>query len=665
MPPIITHAVLLILSLCYSFAGQTQQKLDSLLRAKEKLSLDTTRVLISIQIGHELWRANQPEKSITELTKAQAEAIQLNFKKGEGLSLLHQGIATYRLSEFSKASTLFINAIALLEKQGTKADLSMACHWAGNTFYKLSQYDKSLTYYLKALKIREELQDEAGIAFTQYNIANIYFEQKQFATALDFHTRSLEIKKQLNDKRSIAFSYNNLGNIYTELQDYEKALDYYRDAHAIFKELNNNEGLAYALGNMGKVYMKQQLYTKAMESLRSSIKILEALDDKTAVSEAHNVMAEVYTYIHQYDVALSHLQKSDILATETQNNTQLIANYLAHARLDSARGNMAAAFAWYKKYTQLKETIFNSEKSKQLTEMQALFDVERKNQEIETLNNEKNLLERLRQNQQILFAVIIGAFVILIAGLVYFLNQKQKTNLKLEEQKKHAEELNQLNHKLFSIISHDLKEPLNSLKGVLELASDQMITEKELAPLLSAIGDNTQHIIDLLNNLLNWAKSHLRGEPVVFAKANLTAITENVIKLLQPMANRKNIQVINQLPETLEVTVNKNMIELVIRNLISNAIKFTNHHGTVTLYHELEKDNVIIAIQDTGIGLKPEILKQLFSTQTVTTRGTADERGTGLGLILCREFVEQHSGKIWATSNYSKGSIFSFTLPLA
>jgi signal transduction histidine kinase len=323
------------------------------------------------------------------------------------------------------------------------------------------------------------------------------------------------------------------------------------------------------------------------------------------------------------------------------------------------------AYEWYKKYTYKKESIFNAEKSKQIAEMQSAFDLERKDQEIASLNTEKELQESLSKNQQITFAVIIVFLIVASMGLLYILRQRQKASEVLERQKQYAEELNQLNDKLFSIISHDLRAPLWSLKGVLEMASTQMISEKELTSLLSSIGDNTQHVIDLLENLLNWSKGHLRGNTINTRNIELCRIVLNVIELNNPIAAKKQIQINHAIDKRINVFADKNMIELVVRNILSNAIKFTPQSGSVNISCTTNSTHATLSIQDSGVGIKKEVIGKLFGNENFSTQGTANEKGTGLGLILCKEFVEKNGGTIMVESAEGKGSTFMITIPVS
>lgn len=241
---------------------------------------------------------------------------------------------------------------------------------------------------------------------------------------------------------------------------------------------------------------------------------------------------------------------------------------------------------------------------------------------------------------------------------------------KLKESETELKKSNALKDKFFSIIAHDLKSPISSfhlLTNSLHVDYESF-TDDEKKEYVGLMKDSSKNLISLIENLLQWSRSQ-RGEiqfdPI---EANLYYICENVKSTLLLSAGTKGIEIKNNLDNNIEVTADVNMLTTIIRNLVSNSIKFTNQGGSISVEaHEVEnKDNsfIQICISDTGVGMDKELLKILFKlTSSVSLPGTNNEKGTGLGLILCKEFVEKHGGTIWAESKEGKGSQFYFTLP--
>jgi signal transduction histidine kinase len=237
---------------------------------------------------------------------------------------------------------------------------------------------------------------------------------------------------------------------------------------------------------------------------------------------------------------------------------------------------------------------------------------------------------------------------------------------KLEELNNELQQLNASKDKLFSIIAHDLKSPFSSILGFSELSLEQLNagdTKKTEQSIQMGISSVKKTLI-LVDNLLTWAKSQSGQIDFIPKKQNIQPIIEEVRKSLEPSAKLKNISVINFQSENLMVCVDKNMLQTILRNLISNAIKFTAMEGEVTIYTKTENSHVEITVEDNGVGMNPETINSLFTIETnKSTAGTAMEIGSGLGLILCKEFIEYHGGVIRAESESGKGSKFIFTIP--
>jgi signal transduction histidine kinase len=234
---------------------------------------------------------------------------------------------------------------------------------------------------------------------------------------------------------------------------------------------------------------------------------------------------------------------------------------------------------------------------------------------------------------------------------------------KLKSQTLELQQLNDLKNKLFSIISHDLRNPILSLKEIMNLLNDGVISEDELKNYLPIITKNITSTSSLLENLLNWSRSQLKGERIHAKEFNIRIASLVQIQLLERSALDKKIRIENNISEDQMVYADRDMIELVIRNLLSNAIKYCNENDNIEMTSCLQNDVVKICIKDTGVGIAEENLNNLFGMNNFSTIGTKKESGTGLGLLLCREFIEKNNGSIWVESTQGVRSEFCFTIP--
>jgi PAS domain S-box-containing protein len=236
----------------------------------------------------------------------------------------------------------------------------------------------------------------------------------------------------------------------------------------------------------------------------------------------------------------------------------------------------------------------------------------------------------------------------------------------LKQSEEKLKELNSTKDKFFSIIAHDLRNPLGSFKGMTELLSDSYddFDEEERLTFLRAMKVSAENIYKLLENLLEWSRSQ-RGNIILDNQdLDLNLLVKNNIIFLKQIADNKKIKLINNINESIIVNADANLINTIIRNLISNAIKFTTENGSVSLSSNSDEKMTIVSIHDTGIGMSDDTINKLFRIdQNISLLGTSNEKGTGLGLILCKEFVEKHGGKIWVESKEGVGSTFSFSIP--
>lgn len=244
-------------------------------------------------------------------------------------------------------------------------------------------------------------------------------------------------------------------------------------------------------------------------------------------------------------------------------------------------------------------------------------------------------------------------------------NELAKLNVKLLESESALKQSNQNKDKFFSIISHDLRNPLHALLSATELLADEVesLEQDEIVLFATSINKSAKNMFSLIENLLQWSRIQLGKLKPVFSKVNLYETASQNINYLSGAAQAKNITLKNELERKFYVLADPNMLNSIIQNLISNSIKFTNSGGEVKIGARVSSNDVTIIVADTGIGMDREDLENLFKLQNLTSRqGTANEKGTGLGLIICKELIDINKGEIWAESEPGKGSTFYIKL---
>jgi len=243
---------------------------------------------------------------------------------------------------------------------------------------------------------------------------------------------------------------------------------------------------------------------------------------------------------------------------------------------------------------------------------------------------------------------------------------EREVRLRTEEinhKNERLEEVIRVKDKLFSVVSHDIKGPLSSLQMALTLTKSGTVSPEEFQTLTGALDQRFSQTTEFIENLLQWAQIQLQGGTFEPGKLNVHELSWAVIHLLDPELRRKDIVIENEIRQPLYVYADKNMIHSVFRNLLTNAIKFTGKAGNITLRSRLEGKYAVLSISDTGVGIPDRNKDRLFTLGSITTQGTRHEKGTGLGLLLCKEFVEKNGGQIWFESELGKGTTFYFSLP--
>ncbi len=245
-------------------------------------------------------------------------------------------------------------------------------------------------------------------------------------------------------------------------------------------------------------------------------------------------------------------------------------------------------------------------------------------------------------------------------------DEQEKARISLQESELRLRELNATKDKFFSIIAHDLKNPFNAIMGFSNILADQISKKnyREIEEYAGIIQKSSQRAMSLLTNLFQWSSSQLGSMQFCPEAVDIVTLVNEITELSNDAARQKSITIISEIPPVATVFADKAMISAVLRNLVSNAIKFTHPEGRIVITVQPKPDELFVTVRDNGIGISEENLKKLFRIdENFSTRGTLKETGTGLGLVLCNEFVTKHGGKIWAESEPGKGSTFCFTIP--
>jgi len=589
-----------------------------------------------------------------------------------------------------------IDSLNRLLEQSTRSDSIEILLLVGEEYYLDENYPKALNIFFTSLKLSESLNNSTRAADAANDIGRIYYEIENYSEALKYYNRALDYFIIDKNEQKQGGVYNNIALIYYETDSLDQAVKYYNDALKIYEKYGNELELATIYHNLGLVYMNNNEYKKAVENLESSREIFVQLDyPKYAANTTNNIGRALYRG-GEYEEALKIFKQGLEEAKNEKSAFLIMDNYKYQSDCYARLNNYVQAYNYANEYYILKDSLLNIDKEKELAEIQGRYEDEIREQENELLKKENEANATTIKMQYIVGIAIIIIFILVgVLAIIYYRgNQtKKKANVLLKQkndeieeknyvlsrlneeitiqneainyQKEELEELNAIKDKLFSIISHEFRSPLNSLKGTLALLKVGALSDEELNAISKELTDKINSTSIFLDNLLNWAKSQMQGINPKPVNLDLWETADENIKLLKSMGDKKKVRIENNIPEKTMVTVDPNMLNLILRNLISNAIKFSMSGGSIIINSEIDGALIKISVSDSGIGMAEENIKMLFQVQSFTTRGTANERGTGLGLYITKNFIESNGGTIWVESEEGRGSVFNFTVPRA
>jgi signal transduction histidine kinase len=572
----------------------------------------------------------------------------------------------------------------------------------------------SRQYALEALQLSQKLKYKRGEMLALNKIGEYEFRQSNYARAVEHLTRSLRHAEELHDSLAMAGVYRVLGNINTfGFKQYDKALKYQLLALSIYETRKDMRNIASLYGNVTWIYaITHQNLEEAHRLSRRGAQIADSLGIDQLLSYNYNSQGLIFMNEGELDSALFYLDKSNeigilvmdrslnsynnsikgnifLIKKDFKNARDLFSLAEHESRLLNSRevlkdcyyglsqayeglGNYSLAYQYHKQFTELKDSLVNWETTQRALMMEYELDEQRR--EVRIAKLEQSALQATREKKIYTILILVGFTSLLIIIMLIVRNNRERAisneillekNKAIENQNLELKQANEIKDKLFFIIGHDLRGPLSSLKSILALVARNEVSEAEFKMFAPQLNQHVVGVSETIENLLQWSGSQLHGwqqQPIYFA---IQKVIDKSCQLFAEAAQRKNIILINNVGSELQVYADQNQIELVFRNLIHNAIKFTPDGGQITVSASASQEFVEIDIQDTGVGMTEKQLASLFEEASIrNTRGTKGERGTGLGLTLCNEMIRTNGGHITVTSKENEGTTVRVFIPI-
>ncbi|WP_245233019.1 tetratricopeptide repeat-containing sensor histidine kinase [Maribacter forsetii] len=601
------------------------------------------------------------KKSLDLSKKAKFINGEINSYHALGGYYSDKGKIDQAIEYFTKAYNLANSHESHFLKARTLNDLAKEYGYKG-------EYSNALKWYLATIEIAEQHDFKNIISIVNDNIAHLYLEQKDYEQAMVFLQKSKSIHEEIGNPVFLAETLSNIASTYADMNELDYAMYNINISIATFEKERILEWLAYCYEIKGKIYLKKNKNTWALYWYKQSELLHQEIEDDRGKIDLLNGMTEAYLNLENDSIAEVYatdafdLSKKIGLRSGIKNSTHKLSKIFKNKK-DFEKS------LWYHEiyqatYESLSAT--NNEKALNMLKTRVAYD-QQKQQLI--LDNEKALAEQ--KIYIYVFIVILFIFAI-ITFLIHRNEQEQKKlNLELrnkktdlEEKQAYLNELNQTKNKLFSIIGHDLRGPIGAFQGLLKLFKEGEMTKDEFLNFVPKLKVDIDTISFTLNNLLSWGQTQMNGSITKHSVTNLDCIVEENIALLSEIAEAKSISLVNRIEPNCQIWSDPNQIDIIIRNLLSNALKFTPNNGQIVIGAIQKIKTCEIYVKDNGMGMTEDIISKLFEKDSNhTTYGTNNEKGTGLGLSLCKEMVEKNNGKIWVHSALGKGSSFYFTIP--
>ncbi len=681
----------------------------SLLAFSRVHSLPVGEASANYGLGRLSFEQGNAQQSLDYHRKAQRIRLQIKDKEGLARSYRDMG-AVYRSSHsYDSALSYYRKSIEAFDEIGQLADKGAVLDKAGNVFRRIGEYDSAFLYYQRSLSISETYGIDHRIGKAMNRMGLLHNHKGDYEKALDLYFRGLEIERRLDRQYEISWLLNNIGLAYQNRGENDKAMTYYEQALEINKLINNSYGLNLVTLNMGIIYEDRGDFERALENYNKALDIsLERGDERNQALVLSNI-GFINMTLQRYDSAILHLSKSVRLYDQNGEKANIsfslrslgrayrLSGKLNEAKVFATRalevakksgatrhirdaahelsiiehflGNDNRAYEAQLLYIEMKDSIDNDKNTRNIARLEAEYEFAKEKRELEFTNQiQTERAEKAVKDRNVLITVGV-TLTILMLVIIYLVNsnrlkQKQAAE-KIVRQSEELEKLNHLNTKILGVLSHDLRSPLFALQNTIALFEAERIDVEQLQERTRKLNIKLSDTSFFMDNLLRWAQDQLNKLNPEIENSNLKDLVEESITILKPIARDKGIELNNCCEATHHAQVDREMAQIIIRNLVSNAIKYSKNGNAITLDSKLDEKEARVMVKDQGTGIPEDVIRELFADKGVkSTRGTNAEIGTGMGLMLAKEFASKFKGVLEVTSELQKGSTFVLRVPV-
>ncbi|MGV6832622.1 MAG: tetratricopeptide repeat-containing sensor histidine kinase [bacterium] len=670
----------LILTTCFGWSQTREQ--DSLTIQLAFQKDDTSKVKTSINLIKSLYKTKDYQKAFLYIQQSERLASELEFDRGLAEIKYFKALIYTQNDDYYNALDNYTRSLNTYTKLKDSLSIAKVHNSLGLVEIKRRNYNKGLKHSLSAIEIFESrnLLNELSLAYN--NLAEAYFNTNHVDKALQFNLKAYKVQEDLRDSLQMKITTTKIAELYSKRKEHRKAIEYYDRALGMMKDGKDDSLKAKILPCIGEEYLLFKDYTNAEPYLREGLSFNRTLKRNKGTFKSLNNLADLRLQQNRLRASINFIAEASKIAPSISDDKLKMQHFRVRAKYDSVDKNYERAYNWQRQYNDLRIKL-ERQKLPPVPLDDDPFEIETSLVEepsiIDTPDHKfpRNLID-YKELTYVAYA-LFAAFILLLISLLSLLFGSKRKSGEIEkvQQKKREfavltkelksenaqlKEQNNVKDRLFSIVSHDLKDSITSIKAFLDLLKEDSISEDEFNELIPELSENADNASALLLNLLNWSKSQMQNLEPKATDFNIQEIFTEKMNLVQNKVQKKRVVLLDESIRDFAYA-DRSMIEIVVQNLLANAVKFSRVGDVITVSNREKNGQVLVCIEDTGVGISKENQAKLFGAANYTTRGTGDEKGTGLGLSICKQLVELNNGKIWVESDLGQGSKFFFTIP--
>ncbi len=566
---------------------------------------------------------------------------------------------------------LSLYVIAHAESVGDTFNLVKAHSFAGVAYRLQGNYNKAIDLFFKGLNLAKRYQIVEQEGYAYINIANLYIYLEFYSQAYENLVSAHNIAQKINNKDMLSYIFLNKGRVLMNLDSLEHAIENIEASLNLRIETGNIAGQADCYKYLGDIYFKKDLLDDAQVNYQLALEKVNYSHDQHLLANIRLQQSRIYCRKERFKLAEPLALQAYNLGRELDSKLIIHDALRVLAKVDMNKRDFETAANRLILLRHYSDTLFNQQLSEKVMSMEFQLERQRQDARLVMLEKDKEIQVLMLEKQRFInlgLIILLLGFVVTGSLLLFLLRKLKRKNIQLSRQKEELKLINTAKDKMFMVIGHDLRGPVWNLRALIELLRDD-IDEKDVLSAqenIFALTRAVQSVSDLLENLLYWAKS--QDGKIIFkpSDVNFRAIVTECLEPYKPWAESKRIIFTMDIPEKLRpVNADANMLKTVIRNLVSNAIKYSHPSGQIMISIKESGDYQRFSIKDFGIGMDEDALTKFrFKDLPEPTKGTGSETGSGIGLSLCREFITRHSSEIMVLSSPGLGTEFYFDLKI-